>query len=163
MWEGPKCPDCMSRAAHSRDLRRNRVTDVPDTFFITKSLHPKKPVIDAHLREIVVSALQFAIQQDRAFLRAFVVMPDHWHALFALREPWTLPRFMHAIMSFVAARTHPSIFLHATNWQDGYHDTRIRTARQFAYVQHYIVQNPVERGLVQHPEEWPASSAARTE
>jgi hypothetical protein len=32
-------------------------------------------------------------------------MPDHWHALFALREPWTLPKFMRDMMSFVGART----------------------------------------------------------
>ena len=29
-------------------------------------------------------------------------MPDHWHALFALREPWTLPKFMHDMMSLWA-------------------------------------------------------------
>jgi REP element-mobilizing transposase RayT len=49
------------------------------------------------------------------------------------------------------------------HWQDSYYDTRIRTAKQFAYVQTYIEQNPVSKGLVQQPENWHASSATRTD
>jgi REP element-mobilizing transposase RayT len=74
---------------HSRDLRLHRWADASATFFITKSLHPKKPVLDADARAVIVSAFRFAVEQERIYLRAFVVMPDHWHALLALREPWT--------------------------------------------------------------------------
>jgi len=96
-------------------------------------------------------------------LRAFVIMPDHWHALFALREPWTLPKFMHATMSFVAAKTSALLKTHQISWQDGYYDTRVKTAKQFAYITHYIEQNPVSRGLVDQPEQWEASSANRAD
>jgi REP element-mobilizing transposase RayT len=77
---------------HSRNLRLHRLSDTSATFFITKSLLPRKAVLDEAVREIIVSALAFAVGQQRIYLRAFVVMPDHWHALFALREPWTLPK-----------------------------------------------------------------------
>ena len=86
---------------HSRNLRLHRLSDTSATFFITKSLLPKKDVLDEAAREIIVSAFAFAVGQQRIYLRAFVVMPDHWHALFALREPWTLPKFMHHMMSYV--------------------------------------------------------------
>ena len=60
-----------------------------------------------------------------AFISAlFVVMPDHWHALFALCEPWVLPKFMHAQMSYVAGKTAALLKNHNTSWQDGYYDTR---------------------------------------
>jgi REP element-mobilizing transposase RayT len=72
---------------HSRNLRLHRLSDTSATFFITKSLLPKKDVLDEAAREIIVSAFAFAVGQQRIYLRAFVVMPDHWHALFALREP----------------------------------------------------------------------------
>jgi len=84
---------------HSRDLRQHRWTDASATFFITKSLHPKKPILDPEARVLVVSAFRFAVENNRIYLRAFVVMPDHWHGLFALRDPWTLPKFMHDFMS----------------------------------------------------------------
>jgi REP element-mobilizing transposase RayT len=144
---------------HSRSLRLHRLTERSATFFITKSLHPKKPVLDVAARQIVVSAFAFAVEQQRICLRAFVVMPDHWHALFALREPWTLPKFMHDMMSFVGARTAALLERHRTSWQDGYYDTRVKTAKQFEFVTYYIEQNPVVKGLVEKPGEWDASSA----
>jgi putative transposase len=147
--------------AHSRNLRLHRVSDTPATFFVTKWLHPKKPVLNKDLRGIVVSAFAFAIQQERIHLRAFVVMPDHWHALFALREPWILPKFMHAFMSYVAGKTCGLLRLHGTAWQDSYYDTRVKTSKQFEFVTNYIEQNPVVKGLVERPHDWDASSARR--
>jgi putative transposase len=117
--------------------------------------------LDVEARDVIVSAFEFAIERERIYLRAFVVMPDHWHGLFALRDPWTLPRFMHAMMSFIAARTAAAMDRSGISWQDSYYDTQIKTAKQFAYVQSYIEENPVTKGLVQQPEDWSASSACR--
>src|SRR5205814_7596000 len=145
---------------HSRNLRLHRLSDTSATFFITKSLLPKKDVLDEAAREIIVSAFAFAVGQQRIYLRAFVVMLDHWHALFALREPWTLPKFMHNLMSYVGGRTSQLLRGHKTPWQDGYYDTLVKTARQFEYVRCYIEQNPVVKGLVERPEQWEGSSAS---
>jgi putative transposase len=148
---------------HSRNLRLHRLSDTPATFFITKSLHPKKAVLDKAAREIIVSAFAFAVRQQRIYLRAFVVMPDHWHALIALREPWTLPKFMHDMMSYVGRKTSALLIHHKTSWQDGYYDTRVKTSKQFRFVTYYIEQNPVVKGLVERPDEWVAGSANRKE
>jgi putative transposase len=141
-------------------LRLHRWIDASTTFFITKSLHPKKPILDPEARAVIVSAFRFAVEHGRIYLRAFVVMPDHWHALFALREPWTLPKLMHDFISYVGRNTSSVLSTHDTNWQDGYYDTRVKTAKQFEYVAYYIEQNPVVKGLVDSPEEWDASSAS---
>jgi REP element-mobilizing transposase RayT len=151
----------MKVGAHSRNLRLHRLVDMPATFFITKSLLPKKPVLDEAAREIVVSALGFAVTHQRIYLRAFVVMPDHWHGLFALREPWTLPKFMHDLMSFVGGKTTKLLTNHKTSWQDGYYDTRVKTSKQFQFVVRYIEENPVAKGLVEKAEDWNTSSATR--
>jgi REP element-mobilizing transposase RayT len=90
-------------------------------------------------------------------------MPDHWHALFALREPWTLPKFMHDLMSFVGGKTSKLLANHKASWQDGYYDTRVKTVKQFEFVARYIEQNPVVRGLVEKTDEWDASSARRAD
>jgi len=148
---------------HSRNLRLHRLSDTPATFFITKSLLPKKPVLDEAARTIIVSALAFAVQKERIYLRAFVVMPDHWHGLFALRKPWTLPEFMHHTMSYVGRKTSVLLANYKTSWQDGYYDTCVKTAKQFRFVTYYIEQNRVAKGLVEKPDEWVASSAKRRE
>ena len=148
------------QAPHSKNLRLHRWTDAVATFFITKSLRPKKPILDPQARAVIVAAFRFALEHNRIYLRAFVVMPDHWHALFALREPWTLPKFMHDFMSYVGGRTNRLLSAHDTNWQDGYYDTNVKTAKQFEYVAYYIEQNPVVKGLVDSAEQWDASSAS---
>lgn len=150
----------MKEQAHSKNLRLHRWSDASATFFITKSLRPKKAILNTETRAIVVSAFSFAVEHDRIYLRAFVVMPDHWHALFALREPWTLPKFMHDTMSFVGSKTNQLLTAHCTSWQDSYYDTHVKTAKQFEYVAYYIEQNPVVKGLVELPEQWEASSAS---
>jgi putative transposase len=150
----------VSSDPHSRNLRLHRWTDASTTFFITKSLHPKKPVLDSEARALIVSAFRFAVENNRIHLRAFVVMPDHWHALFALREPWTLPRFMHDFMSYVARETSHLLSARETAWQDGYYDTHVKTAKQFEYIAYYVEQNPVVKELVESREQWDASSAS---
>lgn len=150
----------MTSDPHSRNLRSHRWSDVSATFFITKSLQPKKPALDRSTRNIIVSAFRFATTQERIHLRAFVVMPDHWHALFALREPWTLPKFMHDMMSYIGGRTYRRLEALNTQWQDGYYDTHIKTAKQFEYIVYYIEQNPVVKGWVDTADQWDASSAS---
>ena len=59
----------------------------------------------------------------------------------------------------VAGKTAAHLKNHNTSWQDGYYDTRIKTAKQFAFVTYYIEQNPVVKGLVEKPDEWFASTA----
>jgi REP element-mobilizing transposase RayT len=151
----------MRSDAHSRNLRLHRLSDTPATFFITKSLRPKKPILDEVAREIVVNALAYSVHQQRIYLRSFVVMPDHWHALFALREPWTLPKFMHALMSYVAGKTSALLRTNKASWQDGYYDTLVKTPKQFEFVTYYIERNPVVKGLVDSSDQWDASSATR--
>ena len=146
---------------HSKNLRLHRLSNVSSNFFVTKSLRPKKPVLNSELRQVIVDAFAFALQSKRIYLRAFVVMPDHWHALIGLREPWTLPKFMHSLMSHVGANTSTHLTKHQTAWQDGYYETLIKTARQVTYVALYIEENPVKKGLVSTPEEWEESSLKR--
>ena len=49
----------MRSDAYSRNLRLHRLNDTPATFFITTSLHPKKPVLDevARKKNIVVATM----------------------------------------------------------------------------------------------------------
>jgi REP element-mobilizing transposase RayT len=146
---------------HSKDLRLHRLRDAPATFFVTKSLRPKKSVLNSELRQVIAEAFAFAVQSKRIYLRAFVVMPDHWHALIGLRDPWSLPRFIHSIMSHVGAKTSAHLTKHQTAWQDGYYETLIKTARQFTYVALYIEENTIKKGLVSTPEEGEENSLKR--
>lgn len=145
-------------APHSSNLRVHRRTETGVAYFVTKCIRPPKAILGPDDRAVVVEAFRYAAQNRRIILAAFVVMPNHWHALFGLLEGWTLPRLMHSLMSFVGANTCARLAQEDCRWQDGYYETWIRSARQFDYVAHYIVENPVRKQLVERAELWDATS-----
>jgi len=114
---------------HSQNLRTYRVKNGPDNFFITKCIQPRKPILDPNLRQVIVSSFDSAVKRNRIQLGAFVVMPDHWHALFGLLGEWTLPKFMHSFMSFIGGKTVTVLEGSGCAWQEGYYDTRIRSTK----------------------------------
>lgn len=65
---------------------------------------------------------------------------------------------MQSLMSYIGAKTAPSLIAAETGWQDGYYETLVKTARQFYFVSEYILQNPVKKGLVENAGDWDASS-----
>ena len=66
-------------------------------------------------------------------------------------------------MSYVGGKTTTLLTNHKTSWQDGYYETRVKTAKQFKFVTYYIERNPVVKGLVERPDDWDASSVRRTD
>ena len=144
---------------HSANLRLHRRMDAPGSFFVTKTLQPRKLIISAQIAEIIAETWSFYVQNKKIYLGAFVVMPDHWHVLLATSENTTLPACIRAAARWISRHTNEHIKQHGCRWQDGYYDTRIRSAKQFEFVRNYIEMNPVRAELVQQPEEWPWSSA----
>jgi REP element-mobilizing transposase RayT len=98
-------------------------------------------------------------------LLAWVVMPNHLHALFQPLEGWTMARIVASWKSFTGRRLAPllpaSLGSNAVHqvWDREYWDRFIRDARHFHAAREYIHNNPVKAGLVRCPEEWEWSSA----
>ena len=146
---------------HSANLRLHRLLDGPGTFFVTKSLQPKKAVLCGEWSSMVVNAFLHNAVNGKALFAAFVVMPDHWHALFAPTNDVTLPALMRNLMGFIGAKTTKYLVEHGCAWQEGYYESRIRSTKQLMYVCKYIEMNPVRKELASTPEAWHASSAAQ--
>jgi REP element-mobilizing transposase RayT len=89
-----------------------------------------------------------------------VVMPDHVHLLFtAMRdaEGWTftLPEILKAIKGTSARSINKLIGRNGPVWQDESFDHVLRGNESLRETIEYIRQNPVRKGLVQKPEEYP--------
>jgi REP element-mobilizing transposase RayT len=136
---------------HSSNLREFRKMEQGDTFFVTKCVSPREPVLAGETAGIISDSLLFYAEKQKIFLAAYVVMPDHWHALIA--SPTPLPRIMASLQSWIN-RSNSDL-----NWQDGYYETLIRSSRQFSYTVHYIENNPVKNNLTSNKEDWKYSSA----
>lgn len=150
----------MNSDPHSRNLRLHRKSTDPGTFFVTKCLLPRKPIlISSGLGELIVDTLAFSVRNKRIILASFVVMPDHWHALLCVLPPLTLPKAMHRIDTWIGRESHETLQESKLAWQSGFYETSVKTWRQFRYVGRYIEENPVRKGLVAKPEDWAWSSA----
>ena len=89
---------------HSSGLRlHRRVT--PGAFLITKCLDPRLKVIDCTIASEICSALCFYAREGQIHLAAFVVMLDHWHAVFATVDGKNISERMNIIDSWIGKQT----------------------------------------------------------
>jgi putative transposase len=108
---------------------------------------------------------------------AYVMMPEHVHLLiWPATETYSISTILQAIKQSVSRRAVG--WLRANNpdglrclatgrkdrpyqfWQDGGgYDRNVRNAKALRDIVSYIHNNPVKRGLVSQPEDWPWSSA----
>ena len=151
------CPCAPS--PHSRNLRLHRQMEGPGVFFVTKCLEPRKPIIDDLVAFEVSSALAFYAEKKQIYLGAFVVMLDHWHVALADVVGKPLSQRLQSLGRWLKRNCGAILSRQGCDWQDGFHETRIRSAKQFRFVCGYIEENPVRAGLVKSPSDWKWSSA----
>ena len=78
-----------------------------------------------------------------------LVMPDHLHGIF------TFDLRNRRVSSILRAwKSYQSKNLGIT-WQSGYFEHRLRNETEFAEKANYIRMNPVRKGLVENPKDWP--------
>jgi putative transposase len=150
------------------NYRRNYIAGA--TYFFTVNLEDRHS--DLLVRDI--ASLRAAVAQTRArhpfTIHAWVVMPDHMHAI------WTLPAgdadFSNrwaCIKRAFSSRLPPNEARSESRlrqgergiWQRRFWEHTIRDARDFAAHIDYVHFNPVKHGLVQCPLDWPYSSFHR--
>ena len=128
--------------------------------------------IRGYLAEAVAKA-----RDKHAFdIWAYVMMPEHFHLLIWPRQQvYSISTILKSVKQSVGRRAigwlrreNPAGLVQLATgqkdnpyrfWQDGGgYDRNIRKAKTLRMVMGYIHQNPVKRGLVERPEDWPWSS-----
>ena len=93
--------------------------------------------------------------QNRFLLHAFVIMPDHFHAVLTPAADVSLEKAMQFIKGGSSFRLKSKLDV----WERGFNESQILSAEKFRSVQRYIEENPVRRGLSPTPIEYLYSSA----
>jgi putative transposase len=83
----------------------------------------------------------------------YVVMPEHVHLLLSEPERTKLPTAIQMLKQNVARKLGPGQF-----WQVRYYDFLVWSRKKRIEKLKYMHRNPVQRGLVEHPEDWRWSS-----
>ena len=120
-----------------------------------------------HLRdpqnaETVVAALKH-FDPTRYHLLEWCIMPNHVHMLIDCRDTCTLEQIIRSWKNYTAREINARLGQSGQFWELDYYDRVIRDDDHLARARRYIHMNPVKAGLCEKPEDWPFSSAARSE
>ena len=125
--------------------------------FLTFSCYHRKPKLTAsEACATFLSALERVRQTYGLCIYGYVIMPEHVHLLVNEPERNSLAQAVKSLKQGVARR----LALRADEpfWQERYYDFNVWSERKFREKLRYIHRNPVKRGLVAKPEDWPWSS-----
>ena len=129
------------------------------TFFVTSSTAGKRNLLQSdRAARLFIDVLYAYRAQQKYFLHAFVVMPDHFHVLITVRDI-SIERVVQFIKGGFAFRAGKELKLRPPVWERGFSETRVHDSEAAARISDYIVQNPVRRGFALNPPEYPYSSA----
>jgi putative transposase len=125
--------------------------------FLTFSCFHRRPNFATSTSRTTFESSLERMRQDYGLrVYGYVVMPEHVHLLVSEPERDTLARATQSLKQSVARR----LALRAADpfWQARYYDFNVWSEMKFVENLRYIHRNPVKRGLVARPEDWPWSS-----
>ncbi len=122
--------------------------------FLTFSCYQRKPFLSpSQARNTFEASLEQTRIRYRFVISGYVVMPEHVHLLVSEPRNGELMRAIQALKISVARRLPQRPF-----WQRRYYDFNVHSGEKVTEKLNYIHKNPVKRGLVTKPEDWPWSS-----
>jgi putative transposase len=126
--------------------------------FLTFSCYRRLPYLASpEAKNLFEDALERIRKKYSFVVAGYVVMPEHVHLL--VNEPGrpTLDQASKAIKLSVTLRRRERPF-----WQARYYDFNVFTEEKRVEKLRYMHRNPVVRGLVEKPEDWPTTPATKT-
>jgi putative transposase len=128
------------------------------TYFITAVTAQRRSLFQVTATaELLQQTMLDYRSQGRFLLHAFVVMPDHFHALITPAPSISLEKAVQFIKGGFSFRLRSK----GDVWMRSFNETQIMSREKFTNCVRYIEGNPVRRGLVASPDAYPYSSVSR--
>ena len=109
---------------------------------------------DAANAQEMIRWIQGSDAEGRTWSHAWVVMPDHVHWMFQIRET-SLETIVRTTKSRAAKAINAMHSTRGAIWQPGYYDQYQRDEGQWLAQAKYILENPVRAGLASTVGEYP--------
>ena|ERR1700753_1619742 len=125
-----------------------------DLHFVTFSCYHRLGYLRSRAsRDLFEDALEKTHHEYRFRVIGYVVMPEHVHLLVSEPDRGLLADGLQGLKLSVVRRAKQNPF-----WQRRYYDFNVFTEAKRIQKLGYMHWNPVKRGLVERPEDWPWSS-----
>jgi putative transposase len=137
-----------------------------DLHFLTFSCHRRLPFLGSqYARDSFLGELA-RVRRERVFLLVgYVVMPNHVHLLMSEPERGTVSTVLQLLKQRVSRKMRKNRSFSFCDdveteafWQPRFYDFNVFTGGKVKEKLNYMHANPVIRGLVKHPKDWPWSS-----
>jgi putative transposase len=133
---------------------RIRCQQTGEFHFLTFSCYRRRAYLSiVAAMELFEHALERVRRRYYFAVAGYVVMPEHVHLLVNEPQRAQLSKAIQALKLSISLRSRERPF-----WQAHYYDFNISSHNKFVEKLRYIHRNPVARGLVARPEDWPWSS-----
>ena len=138
------------------ELRNGRYSSTMHEYFVTTVVHERYPVFeDFTTARILIKNLPLLEQELNVKWLAWVVMPDHFHALLRLEGDTGLSETMRRLKGRSARQLDQHLNHAGRFWQPGFYDRALRSEDDCLQIARYIVANPLRAGLVNHVGDYP--------
>jgi putative transposase len=137
----------------------HRYQQTRDLHFITFSCYHRQPLLaPLDARRTFEESLECVRNWYGFYVAGYVVMPEHVHLLISEPERKTLAIAVQMVKQVVTQKLRHSADHGKPFWQRRYYDFNVSSSPKRIEKLRYMHRNPVVRGLVANPEEWPWSS-----
>jgi len=126
------------------------------TCFITSVTADRTPLLITYI-DCLFQAASLAFSKSKTRPIAWVVLPDHFHAVLSCPDG-DVTKVMQRLKLSFSLRLKSKVGTVGPVWQHRYWDHIIRDANEIEDFINYIHYNPVKHGYVDSPEDWRFSS-----
>jgi putative transposase len=124
-------------------------------YFITFNTFPRRPILDSPDVHEAFLAYAWNARERGIAVGTYVLMPDHAHLVVLFSRDNPKPDPWVKGLRTVMGKTLVSLGEDKPHWQEGFVDHLIRSREDLEETVAYIRANPVVRGLVENPGDWP--------
>jgi REP element-mobilizing transposase RayT len=140
--------------------RIRRYHEDNEAYFVTTVMRARRTIFEERETATLLRDILDACRRRYQFLvLAYVIMPDHLHAVIVPREGDTISQVMRYVKGAFARAYNARHGTRGSVWQPRFHDVMIRREAEVGDRIEYIEHKPRMAGLVANPEDYEFSSA----
>ena len=139
-----------------KQLRKGRYSQPNGIYLVTVITHQRTPYfIEKDIAFCFCRTLHNPLLLKQSKILAWVVMPDHWHALIQIGGHDSLDRVIARIKATATRNINRITNRTESIWNKTYHDRALRKEDDILPAARYIVANPLRAGLVKRVGDYP--------
>jgi putative transposase len=128
------------------------------TYMVASVTAQRRPIFQVAAKaQLLQATILDYRRQGRFLLHAFVIMPNHFHALITPAPEVSLEKAVQFIKGGFSFRLGSKLDV----WLRSFNESQVLTREKFLEYVRYIEENPVRARLATSPEKYPHASAGR--